>query len=391
MIAYYATTDIQLINIVNLKVNVYPLDEGDLYIYNNGRIIPELITMIKDAGIFRRVNLIQVDDIVIPTNKKHHLFQNVIHLFKSRAYYYHQILINANNTLYSRLIINGFWLSSVYILLVLYSQNKKLRISLIDEGMGSYNQSKKELCTNFGVKSFSNIWYYFVVYSTFKNLAYYKNRVDDLYLYRPELYIDKENILVKKLPLINENNSICFNLLRKLSLNIDNSEYKLRNIFYFVQDQNNIPDQKVVLQTYLEILIQIIDSTKIIIKEHPNSVIGVFSQGELYQNTSLYVDKHLYLFEAMLLNINIDDKVFISRESSCLMYPKYMFDAEPYVIFTYKLYTEYYKKYHYMLDWYSTSLTSVYRNKDRVLVPENYEEFSKILSDVIQPFLHINM
>lgn len=385
MQAYYASTNIQLINLLNLKVNVFPSSESDLYISNNGKIFPELISLIQDAAAFRKIHLININDHIKPVGNQS-LFHKVSSAFIARKYYYRQICLYSNEITYSHLIFNGFWMNATYILLILYSRNPNLRVSFIDEGMRSYNLSKKALCSNYGSNIMGNIWYYFVIYSRFRKISTYQRCVEDIYLYQPELYCDKKNMEAKQLPKMNSHNQICLNILKKLSYCMDSTEYQTRNIYYFVQDQYNKPSQKMILTTYLDILTQTFDPLQVIIKEHPNSIAGYCSHSEC-QNTDLFVDTRLYLFEAMLLNIDINAKVFIARDSSSLIYPKFMFDAEPYVIFTYKLYPEYYINNIIEMDRLSNGLISSYVNKEKVLIPSDISEFKYMLETIIKPSL----
>ena len=387
MEAYYASSNIQLLNLLNLKVTIFSSCEGDLYITNNGKISPELITLIQDAAIFRNINLINIKDILPKSYRNRSLFQKVLDSFIKRAYYYHQISSYAHGITYSRLIFNGFWMDGTYILLILASQNPDLRISFIDEGVNSYNYSKKELCSTGGSGILGNLWYYFVFYSKFRKISSYRKCVDDIFLYQPDLYVDKKNIVIKQLPIINDENPICLNILRKLSCNIDCTEYKRRNVYYFLQNQYNSPNEKKIIDEYLDILTQTIDPQQIIIKEHPGSIAGFFSQTQYHNMTDLFIDKRLYLFEATLLNIDINEKVFISRDSSSLMYPKYMFDAEPFVILTYKLYPEYYTSNIEKMDSLSNGLISSYVKKERILIPTDMSEFKYMLENIIKPFL----
>ena len=70
---YYAFTNTQLINLVNIRVNIYSEYPSDLYIVDNGRISEKLVENIKNQRLFEKVCIIKHAPFSSFTKKYHYL------------------------------------------------------------------------------------------------------------------------------------------------------------------------------------------------------------------------------------------------------------------------------------------------------------------------------
>ena len=112
-------------------------------------------------------------------------------------------------------------------------------------------------------------------------------------------------------------------------------------------------------------------------KRHPNYTISDYSDIQNYSSR--------YPWEVSIVgNLDtIESKLLIGNQTGAMFHPKYVFDKEPYLIFTYKLYhpepTILTNDYESM----SAPLIETYRNPSKILVPETEEE----MFDFIEHFL----
>ena len=117
-----------------------------------------------------------------------------------------------------------------------------------------------------------------------------------------------------------------------------------------------------------------------ILKKHPEHDVDRSDYLTLESEyPNLVIDEGNYLLEALYASLNLDGKVLITRDSSSVIYPKYMFGKEPIVIFTYRLYEEYYYQNADVLDGLSRNLLSIYKDKSKIFVPKTLGELIEIL------------
>lgn len=85
----------------------------------------------------------------------------------------------------------------------------------------------------------------------------------------------------------------------------------------------------------------------------------------------------------MAARFDLTNKILISRNTSCLLSAKFMFDYEPTLLFTYRLYKRYTLDGEPDLEWYVKGLTASYKNKEKILVPNSMNELKSILKAII--------
>ena len=117
-----------------------------------------------------------------------------------------------------------------------------------------------------------------------------------------------------------------------------------------------------------------------ILKKHPEHDVDRYDYLTLESEyPNLVIDEGNYLLEALYASLTLNEKVLITRDSSSVMYPKYMFGKEPTVIFTYRLYEDYYRQNSDMLDGLSRNLRSIYSDDSKIFVPKTPGELKEIL------------
>lgn len=229
--------------------------------------------------------------------------------------------------------------------------NKDAKIHLYEDGFGTYYDDVK-----FDAKSkFYNLFYHIFGYSFF-----YK--FDFSYLNKKELYCGDSFDRIKEIPNFNKNyiNTIS-NIFKK---NYDNNEKKIFWFGQFIVDDVNDIISKLLSSSYKSIAIY---------KPHPRYILPVNEIDNLdYKGP----------WELYALGINdIENKCFITINSTAVLTPKILYNFETYIIFTYKLLKDYSPSY---LDIAIEKFISTYKNKEKIMIPSNKKEFEECLSKYIK-------
>jgi len=399
MIAFYATSGTVLVNILNLRMNQLSREPADLYIMHLYRIPANLIEISKNSGLFKNVIVMDDPSILchVPAPKYKYSFVNYIiqapfHLInktREKIHYYRLLNNISKKTIYNTLVSYGLAHNALFIIRRFYKYNPNIKINIIEEGSATLYYNLDRLCNPFDtlVDHFEKIhfwimWSLLTGRSCISDAARYRKRITDCYMYTPKiskLYSEEKSIEFHELYSINSLNRLK-HLLLPLTKNIDNSEYMQRQ-FYVLANRDGIPlhPSHPFFLDIMRILNSVITSDHVIIKSHPAFPI----EDKYYNNIfpDVYVDNRKDQLETIYLDIDLNSKVLISIASTAMLYPKYIFDQEPYIIFTYKLYpnvdiTAFSLS---QLDQLVSDLKYLYSNKNKIFIPESLSEFKSIL------------
>lgn len=384
---YYAFTNTQIINLVNLKTSLYSESIADLYIVDNGRISEILVESIRTENIFRRIRVIRY----IPfssfskkyVNLPKYLRQSITVLFTAFNYLRYNIVysINSKSFFYQRILLSGFWMDGAYFVKLASRMNKSISVSLIEEGVGNYILSLDKLCcTSTNVHPISKIiWFIFTWGHMIEDFQFFEKSVESSYLYVPEHYQSSKTVSICKLPQIStaSDNELLKILHSSISQEIV-TEYGTCRFYYLLQNQSKFSNQYRCFRAYLQEIQA--STTSLILKKHPEHDVNGYDYLALESEyPNLVIDEENYLLEALYASLILDEKVLITRDSSSVLYPKYMFGKEPTVIFTYRLYEDYYRQNADVLDGLSRNLLSIYSDKSKIFVPKTIGELKDIL------------
>lgn len=397
MIVFYAHTGTLLLNMLNLKMNQFQNRVADIYIFNSERMPKHLITLTKQSKTFRNVIVVEPckkyfsTKISMSNNLGNILSSTLTLLFQDK--YYSKIISskNINEGEYTSIITHGLWIESIYFVKYFYKLNKDITIHIMDEGIGTNNAPFQSLANPKRDEVFPNkfskiiydlIWFITTGRCCNQDIANFRNRFTDYYLYNPEnsrLYQETSLTPHKLLPF--DSNNKLTPLLGKLLEGINYEEYIHRTVWilsdYDVLESH--PSHSIFLR-YLKITLSFFPQNDVILKGHPN-----LSLNKEYYSIfwpELYLDNQKYQLEALYSQIDLNDKILITRASSSVFYPKYMFNAEPSVIFTYNLSPKDIDV--DAMNKIVSSLKELYQNKERIFVPKSLkelEELFRILSE----------
>lgn len=382
MLLFYAITNLHLLNIINVKLAYFQNEEADLYIADTNRISPSLISCVKKTNLFRTVELIpsiaqrkmQILDEIVPPLK---LVFQVIDIIMAYHTVAKKISPIVKNIQYSRIFINDFAdFSGLMLNYITSHNNTNIRISIVEEGSGLLYKNRDKLYF-LSLRSTLCFTLFRVLSHNMLRKEAYLTRIDDIYLYVPDLYLTNTQLLPKKIPTINAQNMIVNKLLESEAQSIDIKEYVHRKYYYFasVEVVSNTYD---LVNLQINALLAVIPKNQLLIKDHPRFTCSVKNQSAYAQyQPEVYVDERNYLLESLYSQLELEDKVFITHGSATVLHPKYMFGQEPYVIFTYKLNV----CHEYSFDEkVATDLISMYTDKTKILIPETIEEMQEMIA-----------
>lgn len=401
MIACYAWTNLHILNITNTKLNLFPDETADLYILipKYDQVSLKLIYSVKSMEVFRNIHYIEPPQII-----KRHLLLGFIpkirNLFLKRGHllHYNRVLDNlVEDDVCNRVLVPCFiGLSGVlFFVNYWYKKNKKLKITFVEEGAGTYLLTMKEM---FNVK-FPDVtigakvskW---LLYSRYSKK--YSKLVDSIYVYAPAILRPCVKIEKKSIPSLSMNNGTMLSLVSNATHHLDMSHfirYNKSDVYFFSNYAPNRTGFETRSYEILEAIMRSAKCSRIIVKAHTNSPRHSEKFAADYENM-VYVDRHNYLFEGILHQIaDVEKKVFIGYISSTLLYPKIMFNKEPHIVLIHRLYTSTQKEIE-RDEKFASDMLSLYDDKTKVLIPNSLLEMQEMIGSALHqstPLLLLQM
>ena len=387
MVAFYAFTDMQLINAANIKRNCCADESGDLFIQMAERMSLNLIQAIENAGIFDRVYYI---DPPLLLKRKWGFLGKLPKLWlfgyiSAHKKYYKKVLNNyeIDQKKYDTFFVSGYWADALSLLDYFYRHNCKMKVVLYEEGIGAYYHTRKELCQHSPdtISKKARLQRTFIYYREEKK---FRRLPQMLYLYRPELYHEDKRLQTQEIPVISVNNP-CFTIMDKLYSSTEQSyvlRYSKKKVYFFAMHTlKGYEDNHDRTYTIIDAALEELFADDFLIRAHPEGQVHREEYGAQYES-KVYIDRTGISLEPIFSQIDIENKIFIGRQTAAIMYPKYMFGKEPYVIFTYRLYQEYYRDLDEITERYALDLQSTYSDPCKVMIPRTVQEFKNDLSRI---------
>jgi len=325
MILFYAWTDTQIINAINVKLNVYPKRQADLLIFRLSRVSEDLLTVLKNRNIFENVYVLEIPKFYLE-RKRSGIKEKAQALFLGnsyRKYFKQQLKQLFGEQKYKCFLISAFW--SETLLIVRYLKSNKPEIIFYEEGLAAYSGTPKWLyraVPNRGIKPWVRTMLYYGI------SAYtYRKYAKGIYLYMPVLsnidYLEKWQI-----PLVRRAEEICCELVQVEG----NDVYKNSDVIYIAEapnSKNKYPVDKI-YQT-LDAIYEIKKDAKVVVKVHPIMKISE-CELNLEKYSHVYIDYQSERFEQKIMTLEMDSKVVITGNSTSALYMKWVYEKTPYVI-----------------------------------------------------------
>lgn len=374
-----------LLNIVNVKLTYFEREPADLFVLDSARISKKMIATIQKKCIFNRVVFLpMVPETTSDLKYRISLLQklHVAHVLQSHLYQFKKNVDSfIDGITYNRMFISNFGVETTpWLVAYLLSKNTKLKISIIEEGAGDLYKNKDQL---FCLSSRKHVDFFI---SCLLHTKIHKSElikiVDEIYLYVPEVYSSDTHLKTLRIPCINLNFSL-FNDLFLGELNgLDIDDY-LKRPYIYLSSSNVTQGDYDGMYKEVDILCSEIPMNKIIIKDHPRSFSPLNLVAYERYIPDIYVDSRNYFLEAIYAYLNLSDKVLITYGSATVLHPKYLFGKEPYVIFTFNVYSNsgslFTKK-------VADDLLKLYSDKNKIYVPNSLDEFHHILLSIQSKF-----
>lgn len=387
MILGYAWSNFTVLNLVNVKLTYFSNEPFDLLIRSNKTLSNTLLEEVEKQKIFSNIYYIPMPQI----DKRLGIIGKIpkLRFWSYKRNYKNSMERSLENTIkhqiYDLCIVPGFWSDTLYVIDYIFKQNRNLKIQLVEEGERSYEDFLGLTVSDINHSLKEKIISFYMHGKYRRKYLYYLTR--ELYLYNPSIY-ENEKITTKVLPAFTESNACCLKLLQHSALLEESHvlQYDKKNYIYLagfvVKGYEDNYDQSYHL---INTLIETVGNRNVIIKTHSSSTNHRLHFAEQW-NSRVFIDREVYIFEALCSTIDLENKVLISRGSSVAMNVKALFNMEPYVILTYRLYPYYHQYGEETLDGYVERLRKLYTNKEKIFVPNSELEMIKILKELNEKF-----
>ena len=147
MIACYAWTNTQIINVTNARINLYGEEKADLFIFMGKHMSKELIAAVQKTGVYEHVFFIEpisINYLKLPFGRIRGL--RLLFLKQEMQKVYGALLDKkCKGVQYSRALIAWFYQDNLFVLDYWDRHTDRLAITLVDEGTGSYCYNKKQI------------------------------------------------------------------------------------------------------------------------------------------------------------------------------------------------------------------------------------------------------
>lgn len=247
-------------------------------------------------------------------------------------------------------------------------KNRKAKVVYVEDGMDSYigrikpavSRKARMICALVG-----------------RN---YKRIIPDIvYLNEPQICDASIDYHIKRIPNQNFRNTKLNVLYRYVFNYQEEPTYKEKRIIYlgqaFVADRMGMGIEKI--EDSIAEKMQFFED-KVIYRKHPRE-----------DEVSLkwqYIDEGTNMWELVCQDDIDDDSILLSSFSTALFIPKILYDKEPWLIYTYKLYDEYFAEENNLIVGIEKMITRIrasYSNCRKVICVKNVGEIPDIISEII--------
>ncbi len=387
MVACYAWSNSTIINITNAMVNLFSEERGDLFVRMGPHISETLISAVKASGAYD--NVYCFDPVNIDYNKV-----KVCKIPKVRVFFLKKVSEEAyagllesvcGNKSYNRVILPWFYADSVFMMSYWERFADSMKVTLVEEGTSSYCFTKKQM--SFPMFNAPTLRAKFKRYMTEGILANrFAKMIDSICIYRPEYCRPDIDYKKLELPKIKqESNPVLHNILVNAAVDLEYQKllsYDERNVIYFSSYNTEDLNWDARSTQILDAIVNAGGDENVVAKIHQNQTTHAQRFAGKYEER-IYVDRDKYLFEGLYVQTkNRNNKVLISCISTAAINPKFMFDEEPYVIFTFRLYDGYRQRGVERDDWMANALISAYKDKSKVKIPNSVYELEEMIQEI---------
>lgn len=331
MILFYAWTDTQIINAVNVKENRYKGKSADLIIYKLKRISEDVIYSLKGSNVFENVYILYPPKNYLERKRKSisEKLESICLGSRYRMYFDTMLRDLLGEKKYEVFLTGAFWSETVLVIRYIKKFNSEIKIWFYEEGLAAYNGPPNWLFQTVPDKSIKAtvrmLLYYGI--SSYK----YRKYVKGIYMYKPELSNIDNLEVIHIPPILKNSNPVCYEICKGISYG-KKDIYEECDIIY-IAEAPNMKSEKPLESIYriLDVIFDVLSHAKVVLKTHPiMQSLGIEFDVEKYAN--LYVDKSAACIEQILFDVDIDNKIVVTGNSTSALYIKWVYMKTPYMI-----------------------------------------------------------
>lgn len=406
MILYIGWTNLMLLNVYNIHITKNKDKEAILLVIDSNSVNPDIISFFLREKPFNDLYIlpteITISEYTTRKQKLMHLPEVLLYSNRILRYYESTLPLDLKEYTFNEVYVPGFFYNVVFFLEVISRHNKIEKIKYYDFGLGSYTRDPHSLSTNLEFMTAADRFI-----RTLNEFFYRKKFLPllskELFVYQPEITVEDENYVSSPIqkfqtsldrdeqqflnttntlkndeipdgnPGVLPTNPLLESLFKRIP-NVVQIALKKRDFIYFFSYG---PDSSEEIKIFEKIL-AIADPKKVILKAHTQAPSLLAPLTKKFKN-KCYVDTNNYLFEAFPISQDFSNKVLISRFSTGVCMPKFIFDQEPILIFTYKLFNIYKKIGNIPVDEFMERFRDCYSEPEKIMVPASELEFKLML------------
>lgn len=363
-LAFFAATPFQVFNCINIYKNVYENEQADLFILVLAADLSDIQKRLEKHRIFRNVYVMDginripgkrgvLKDFLLTDQKNKRM------LTEHRYDAMYTTFIGDRNNLYYSLLLR---------------QNKEMKVFFYDEGIGIYTKGYYE--STGLMRRFYKL----------TGKRYINDFFDAVYVYAPGSVMAELDAPLQKIPCIDKADIPFKDMLNAV---FDCSgelmgEYEEHRVFYMDQDFSRYLSSEEAKKRYrfshiefLDKMAEIVGQGNILVKKHP------IRRDTGYEEKGYHTAKQMDVpWEIVQLNGSFSDKILVGINSTALLTSKMIYDEEPWVIVLGRMIMKEGLS-EYVWDEETEklfgSVRSMYRNKDKFMIPKSYDEFAECI------------
>lgn len=354
-ICFVCETPYQLLNTINYYCNRTELLDHtvDVYIGNVFFGFDRYVDALKDEGLFdniytysyaaekKKAKLLKYIQVAMPCVFVNSLIKEP---FKIKDKAYSHVFVS-NLTPMGKAIIAAF---------------PEAKVCYYDDGIGSYRSKIGER----GITKKHKTFYKLVG----KDISCFWPQV--MYLNNPEMSNNLWRVELKQLPLLREQSKTFIDMLKRIFGGYP-EVYNTSKVLYLSQpvERPTPEENKKWAQIDREVVSQLKKKGNFILRPHPRE--------KLQEDPQVVYDTSRSLWELICLDAITDDTILIGNCSTAQFMPKFLFDKEPVLILTYRMYVK--PEYWAYGDGLYNSLKEKYRDKEKLIAVESPEEMTEAI------------
>lgn len=366
---FVASSSYNLFNYINIKCNLFPNEEVDLIISDFNTKNIEYYKNLQKTNLFKHVYFIEQVKFYKVNYIKYGMIRFIGKIYlelKSKLCYKKFLKKHCPefnlNIKYDEIYVDVFGFMPRFVFNYCYSKNRNVKVFIVEVGVESYYdmyENKKASKVNMLAtrKIRKNFQGYFLYNKEIANVG--KFDVSQI----PKININN-NYIVNKF-----NTVFSFDGIEKIEFNYDRK-------YLFLDQQFDDMKEADELEKYIVDILKDELSDKFFVKLHPRTDFN----SERYKDIEKIEARSTY--EILCLNnLNLLEYNIITPFSTSAALPKLLFDREPQIICLAKIFKDALFDGDLVLDFFQ-KLKMSYRDKRKIIIPENLDEFIEILREL---------